>query len=176
MNFKAGDRVSFLDEEGTAEILEIRGQLALLLTEDGFELEYPLNKLVPRPGSLSNALLSKPLNVKDAPVKTTISAKKQKPDYLEVDLHLHELVEKYSGFTKNDVLNYQLNHAKKHFFKARKAGVKKIIFIHGVGEGILKQELRKMLSSFDGITFYDADYTKYGLGATAVEIFKKDND
>lgn len=176
MNIKVGDQVSFLDESGTAQVLEIRGQSALLLTEDGFEIEYPINKLVLRPKELSITLLSKPLNVKDAFVKTTSSAKKHKPDYLEVDLHLHELVENYTGFTKSDVLNFQLNHAKKHFFKAKKAGIKKIIFIHGVGEGILKQELRKMLSSFDGVTFYDADYSKYGLGATAVEIFKKETD
>ncbi|MFN3952347.1 MAG: Smr/MutS family protein [Thermaurantimonas sp.] len=175
MALKPGDHVSFLDETGTGTILKISGNTATVLTDDGFEIEYPIGKLVPRPPTLAREVMKTPISPKDAVVRTTGSTAKQKSDVVEVDLHLHEIAENYGGFTRHDMVTYQLNYAKNQFFKARKAGVKKIIFIHGVGEGILRQELRKMLSSFEGVTIYDADYSKYGYGATAVEIWKNDS-
>lgn len=46
----------------------------------------------------------------------------------------------------------------------------KLVFIHGVGEGVLKSELEFLLSKYDGITFKEASYQKYGVGATEVYI------
>ena len=42
------------------------------------------------------------------------------------------------------------------------------VFIHGVGEGVLKQELHTILGRYDFLVFEDAPYYKYGLGATLV--------
>ncbi|MFN4299860.1 MAG: Smr/MutS family protein [Thermaurantimonas sp.] len=176
MTLKPGDEVSFLDETGTATVVSITGHTAIVLTDEGFEIEYPISKLVARPKLLAKDILNAPVTQKDAAIRTTGSKQPPKSDVLEVDLHLHEIAEHYRGFTRHDMVTYQLNHARNQFFKARKAGIKKIIFIHGVGEGVLKQELRKMLSAFDGITVYDADYSKYGQGATAVEIWKRSED
>jgi dsDNA-specific endonuclease/ATPase MutS2 len=41
--------------------------------------------------------------------------------------------------------------------------------IHGIGEGVLKNEIRTYLSQQDQIEVYDADFSAYGKGATAVE-------
>ena len=46
----------------------------------------------------------------------------------------------------------------------------KITFIHGVGKGTLKQEIINYLSTIDGIKFFDGALSKYGYGATTVEI------
>ena len=46
----------------------------------------------------------------------------------------------------------------------------KLIIIHGVGEGVLKDEVRLFLSKKEGIEYFDADYREYGKGATAVEL------
>ena len=43
---------------------------------------------------------------------------------------------------------------------------------HGI-EGVLKEELRFLLKKYDHLTFYDAAYRKYGLGATEVRLFQK---
>lgn len=176
MQLKPGDLVGILDETGTATIVKITGKTATLLTEDGFEIDYPIDKLVKRPMTLANDILKTPVSPKDATVRTSGIPSGSKSNVMEVDLHLHEIAENYAGFTRHDMVTFQLNHARNQFFKARKAGIKKIIFIHGVGEGVLKQELRKMLSAFDGITIYDADYSKYGYGATAVEIWNQTSD
>ena len=50
--------------------------------------------------------------------------------------------------------------------------IQRIVFIHGVGEGVLKAELDFMFGRYDNIKFYDADYSKYGLGATEVYILQ----
>ena len=54
--------------------------------------------------------------------------------------------------------------------KAMAAGVKKLIFIHGVGNGRLKLEIQNILKSTKGVTFQDASYKDYGFGATQVNI------
>ena len=49
--------------------------------------------------------------------------------------------------------------------------LQKVIFIHGVGEGVLKSAIREELKKFPKVKFNDAPYEKYGYGATEV-VFK----
>ncbi|HQZ43412.1 MAG TPA: Smr/MutS family protein, partial [Flavobacteriales bacterium] len=51
-------------------------------------------------------------------------------------------------------------------------GKRKLIVIHGVGEGILREEVRRMLQFYEGVRFHDADMRQYGSGATEVEILR----
>jgi hypothetical protein len=39
-----------------------------------------------------------------------------------------------------------------------------------VGEGVLREEVRKALRFYEGVRFDDADPRRYGQGATAIEI------
>src|SRR5688572_30254046 len=56
MDFKAGDRVSFLDEEGKGVIRSVSAKgIARVLTDEGFELDYPVSKLVLAGGNKSAA-------------------------------------------------------------------------------------------------------------------------
>ena len=72
-----------------------------------------------------------------------------------------------------EILTLQTETAQKHIEFAIRNRIPKIVFIHGVGEGILKSELDFMLGRYDQITFKDANYQKYGSGAT--EIYCKQN-
>jgi dsDNA-specific endonuclease/ATPase MutS2 len=57
--------------------------------------------------------------------------------------------------------------------KAIKTDVKKIVFIHGVGNGTLKNELRRELQrKYSKYNFQDASFREYGYGATMVIIRK----
>jgi hypothetical protein len=47
-----------------------------------------------------------------------------------------------------------------------------VVFIHGVGEGVLKIELEYLFRRYENVKYYDADYQKYGLGATEVYILQ----
>ena len=51
--------------------------------------------------------------------------------------------------------------------------IQNVIFIHGVGEGVLKQELLFTLKHYEHIVVRDADNLKYGWGATEVYLTQK---
>lgn len=92
---------------------------------------------------------------------------------LEVDLHIEKLVQNKKGMTNFDILTLQTETAKRQIEFAIRNRIPKIVFIHGVGEGILKAELDFLLGRYDNLTFQDANYQKYGLGATEVYLIQK---
>ena len=92
---------------------------------------------------------------------------------MEVDLHINQLVPNTRNMDNFEILNFQLETARRKIAFAIAKKIQKIVFIHGVGEGVLKYELIRVLKEHEGcLKFYDADYDKYGLGATEVYIFQ----
>ena len=89
---------------------------------------------------------------------------------MEVDLHIDQLVPSTRGMTNYDMLNIQLETAKRQLDFAIRKKIRRVVFIHGVGAGVLKEELGFMLRRYSDIQYYDADYQKYGLGATEAYI------
>ena len=103
--------------------------------------------------------------------KTSKSHKEQlKKLEKEVDLHIEELVDKVSGMSNHEILSVQLERFEKELDKAIESGMKKLIIIHGVGNGRLKREIQSILKSTQGVTFQDASYKDYGFGATQINI------
>lgn len=74
--------------------------------------------------------------------------------------------------SNHEMLNLQLDTARHKLEFAMRKRIQKVVFIHGVGEGVLKMELDYLLSRYSNLKYYDADYKKYGLGATEVYIFQ----
>jgi len=73
-----------------------------------------------------------------------------------------------SNFEK---LSLQLKVAQKELEKAISKKHPKIIFIHGRGAGVLKNELKSLFKKYQ-VDFHDASYTEYGQGATEVIIYQ----
>jgi DNA-nicking Smr family endonuclease len=96
---------------------------------------------------------------------------KNKSQLIEVDLHIHELVDSELGMSNFDKLSLQLETAKLKLEEAIATKQKKIVFIHGRGDGVLKHEVRALFKKYP-VSFHDASYTKYGQGATEVLIFQ----
>ena len=92
-------------------------------------------------------------------------------DILEVDLHIEELIETTAGMNAFDILNYQLDVVRNTLNENLKYKGKKIVFIHGKGDGVLRnaisQELRR---KYPRCLSQDASFQKYGFGATMVII------
>jgi len=88
----------------------------------------------------------------------------------EVDLHIEELVDDINGLSSHEMLSIQLERFEKELDAAINGSMKKLIFIHGVGNGRLKMEIRNALKATSGVTFQDASYKLYGFGATQVNI------
>lgn len=91
----------------------------------------------------------------------------------EVDLHLEKIVDDVSKVENFRKLQVQLEYMKKCLDSAIESSYRKIVFIHGVGVGVLKIELHKILSTYENIEFRDAPIAQYGIGATEVLIHKK---
>ena len=103
-------------------------------------------------------------------IKPEFASPKEKTNTLvEVDLHIHELLDDFRGLSNSEILEVQMNQFKSKLDDALKAKVKRVVFIHGVGNGTLKLEIRRELEKKSKIlTFQDASFKEYGYGATMV--------
>jgi len=90
----------------------------------------------------------------------------------EVDLHINELAENVTGLSNVDMLKIQMDYFRRCMEQAEVEKIIKMIFIHGVGQGTLKNEILRYLRNTDGVEFYDAPYARYGMGATEVFFYR----
>ncbi|KJD33065.1 DNA mismatch repair protein MutS [Tamlana nanhaiensis] len=177
MPFKVGDFVLVLDEDLQGEIKHIAGQKITIETEDGFLINFEATDLIKQDNTISKQSLTsnfnlaekEPVNRKKAPKK---KAKARYEPTMEVDLHIHQLVPSTRGMTNHDMLTLQLDTARRKLDFAIAKRIQKVVFIHGVGEGVLKLELEYLFGRYNNVKFYDANYQKYGLGATEVYIYQ----
>lgn len=88
----------------------------------------------------------------------------------EVDLHIHSLVEENTNMDVQEILEFQKSYFIKCLEEAISGHFLKVTFIHGVGNGILREEILGILKSYEGIEVSDAPITKYGVGAVVIRI------
>lgn len=111
--------------------------------------------------SVENQKLSRPL----------VAPARKEGDPIVVDLHADELLETTAGMNAADILNYQLDTFRKVLNEHAMKKGSKIVFIHGKGEGVLRQALINDLRyRFKNYTYQDASFQEYGYGATQVTI------
>lgn len=182
--FVIGDKVSVLDDAFDGVVVSVENRNITIKTTDGFTMTYLVNELIKinnvneltrvfSSESLTDVLRDKAEVKKRSFVK---EKKSKKEDFvLEVDLHIDKLVKSHGRLSNYEMLNIQMDNAKGQLEFAIKKRMPKLVFIHGVGEGVLKSELEFMLSRYDGISFKEADFRKYGVGATEVYIKQNPN-
>lgn len=88
----------------------------------------------------------------------------------EIDLHFEEIEINTWKLAPEERLQHQLRYFQQKLEEMIAARVRKLVIIHGVGEGILRAEVRSILRSYPQIYYYDASWQKYGRGATMAEI------
>lgn len=87
----------------------------------------------------------------------------------EVDLHIEKLRDDYQFINSAEILNVQLAHFNKLMDAAIVHQLPEVIFIHGAGNGTLRNEIHKALGKHPKVqTFMDAQKEKFGYGATKV--------
>lgn len=100
-------------------------------------------------------------------------ARKPTPEkeLLEVDLHINELLDNTAGLSNSDMLEVQLKTFRRVMDENLSKKGRKIVFIHGKGEGVLRNALIKELKhKYKGCLYQDASFREYGFGATLVTI------
>ncbi len=180
MTLNIGDSVSVLDEDLKGIIINIDGNTITIETADGFELEFYTKELIKvetdtelRSNTFSNSSFQEVVSQKEIPKKKSgkVKPKERFEPIFEVDLHIHQLTKSTRGMTNHDMLTLQLDTAKRQLEMAIHKRFQKIVFIHGKGEGVLKLELDYLFSRYN-VKFYEANFQKYGSGATEVYIYQ----
>lgn len=120
------------------------------------------------PDEIKQALFTKEQPSRPRIVK---KAAPQRPDVLEIDLHINELVDTTAGMSNADMLLLQIDTFHKTLEENKNRKGQKIVFIHGKGEGVLRAEIEKQLRTrYKTYYFQDASFREYGFGATMVTI------
>ncbi len=98
---------------------------------------------------------------------------KVEDDFAEVDLHIEALCEHPETMGNHEKLQLQLDYFTRCLESAIAENLQRVVFIHGVGAGILKIELKKIFEHYTMLEYFDASIAKYGIGATEVLIHGK---
>ena len=118
---------------------------------------------------IKDALLGKKGD--EVPAKLQKKGPKVKNDIVEVDLHIHELLDDTTGMGNAEMLNFQLDVFRKTLEEYRTRKGQKIVFIHGKGDGVLRRAiLDELKRKYKNYPSQDASFREYGFGATMVTI------
>ena len=193
MEIKIGSEVKFLNDVGGGIVLEIFSNgTASVEGEDGFDMKYNLTELMLLSESITEKeeeynnklpdlakiiaqdvneerqkLIQKDFEIKYANVRAT--NQQRRGEHMVIDLHIHELIDDQSGLQDRTKLDIQLNHFERMMRIAGEQRVKRVIFIHGVGQGVLRNQIRTRLDSYyPDCTVRDGNPREYGAGATEV--------
>ena len=193
MEIKIGSEVKFLNDVGGGIVLEIFSNgTASVEGEDGFDMKYNLTELMLVSDSITEQeeeynnklpdlakiiaqdvneerqkLIQKDFEIKYANVRAT--NQQRRGEHMVIDLHIHELIDDQSGLQDRTKLDIQLNHFERMMRIAGEQRVKHVIFIHGVGQGVLRHQIRSRLDSYyPDCTVRDGNPREYGAGATEV--------
>ncbi len=89
----------------------------------------------------------------------------------EVDLHINQLLDSTTGMSNADILEYQLTKFREVLEKMKDRKGQKIVFIHGKGDGVLRNAiLTELKTKYKNYPCQDASFREYGFGATMVTI------
>ena len=190
-HFEKGQRVKFLNDVGSAVVLRMEGELVVVEDEYGFERSVERRELIAalepevEADKYGNTIpdiatllaqdvgekrmreLQKEFEVRYQNSQATSMARRDA--HMEVDLHIHELVDDQRGLPDRAKLAIQMDHFDRMMDIAKRQKLRRIVFIHGVGQGVLRHQIRTSLDQHHpDCTYREGDPRKYGSGATEV--------
>lgn len=192
MNFKIGDKVRFLNSDGHGIITKMLDLERVELENNyGFLEEYKISELVPErkqedyqtenlafDQEIKSKLNSEKTNNKNFDLKRKFRHLESygSKERVVLDLHIENLIDSHNGMSNSAILKIQMSHFKSFLNKSIDKKQRKIVVIHGVGEGVLRHEIRKELDIYHPyFEYYDASYDDFGYGATEIRLIKKPN-
>ena len=140
--------------------------------------DKPVRSLFPDADAMRQALLGQPAHEpqparqpKKAQEGPAHSKPNRKPEIIEVDLHIEQLIDNLSGLSAGDMLMVQMKEFRRVMDEHVKQPGTRIVFIHGKGEGVLRKNiLQELRARYKNCTAQDASFHEYGFGATMVKV------
>jgi len=181
---KTGDKVRFLNAVGGGIVKRFKNKdVVWVEEEDGFETPALIRECIviepdKKPVKLPDKSASGLQEAMTQKVKADVSprqpapVKKEKtPPIVEVDLHIQQLLDSTVGMSNTDMLNVQLNKFRQTMEENKNKKGQKIVFIHGKGEGVLRNAvLSELKLKYKNCPVQDASFKEYGFGATMVTV------
>ena len=128
--------------------------LALINIEESQQLEIDPNELKYN------------MMEKNASIARQKEPAKKQSEMQTIDLHIDA---SRTNLQANEILEYQLNEFEKAYDNALVMNTEKLKIIHGIGAGILRNEIHKRLSKKMDVKFFeDADKERFGFGSTII--------
>jgi len=163
-----GNKILVVDDDLRGVITKIKADKVTFMSDEGFEYVYAKNKIVvvnmdvenlflqgnPRKNIVSNKVVSKKNTSKKPPV---------------FDLHIEKIQPKHHHLSAGQKLQIQLDEAHRIIRKMQLQKQKSFILVHGVGKGVLKKELTKLLK-VKKLRFEEASFLDFGHGS-ALRVF-----
>jgi len=85
------------------------------------------------------------------------------------DLHIEKLINHHAFLSDAEILDIQLKSFEKMLDEAIMAGKREMIFIHGIGDGVLKRNIHERLKLHRQVSsFVNRHHPLFGFGATEV--------
>lgn len=194
IRIEAGTRVRFLNEVGEGVVVQVLSKEKVMIAdEDGFEYPYALKELIPvEDRKMEEAQYSRALPSVTEILSQEVSENRRKiiekdfesryravesnrregtGAFSEVDLHMHQLVDSQVGLSPAAIIELQLAHFERLLRIGIQQRTKRMVFIHGVGQGVLRHEIWTRIEQFyPRCSCRSADPRKYGSGATEIWI------
>ena len=173
---KVGDLVSFMGDNS-------KGKVVAILSDDNYEIEIEAGFTIPVNRLEIEKIFVQDIEIDDQQLMRQkkidknnnfhrVSKSHQAPSKFfhdhEIDLHIENLIESWKGLSNFDIVSIQLNSFRKRFNQALVNNEPFLVVIHGVGKGVLRNEIYNYLSLFPDIKVGPADVNIYGMGASEI--------
>ena len=156
MNFKLGDKILFKTDNQKGEIIKINSIYKLtVMTEDGFEVMTSVKDLVKIELNTDKEIAyGNDIFLKDFKCKSRNYFKRDiSTNVIKIDLHIESLTKNFQYLDNFEIVQIQLNECQLRIEKVLNSNYQKLIIVHGIGNGILKSEVHKLLSNYN-LRFY----------------------
>ena len=164
LGLQPGMKVTLMDSNDRGVIRHVRKDCVEIEPDYGFVVPVGFHDFIVNDAEEDRKLRQNVGSAKSKP------AAKEKPAFsnkaVEIDLHI-EALPGGLGVAKGQELPYQLEYFRRTLRSQLKHRGSRIIFAHGVGDGILKSAIREELDTVYAIS---CSWNPYGDGATAVTI------
>ena len=175
---KVGDLVNFMGDNS-------QGKVVAILPENNYEIEIDAGFTIPvnrfeiekkwvQDIEFDEKQLKRQKKIDKNKSSNRVSKPHKAPSKFfhdhEIDLHIENLIESWMGLSNFDIVSIQLSSFRKRFNQALVNNEPFLVVIHGVGKGVLRNEIYNYLRQFPDIKVGPADTKIYGMGASEIRI------
>lgn len=162
ISFKIGEKIILKEDRTKAKIvLHIGDRKVKIEDENGFVYIVNNSEILPLDSETDNSSsYGSSFILKDediVPFKQS-SPKKNKTDKggrVKIDLHIENLTSYYNHMQNAEIVKVQMDYCKKELDEAMLKSKHSLEIVHGIGEGVLKAEVHKLLKLYN-LTFFES--------------------